>query len=302
MIFSELYSAYYNTVANILETASQSDASEEDLQKCVVEGAFSESVLTILPSLKSGKWPLLRENFISVLQHKPTMPLTLLQKRWLKAISGDPRVKIFGVEFPDLDGVEPLFTQEDYKIYDQYADGDPFEDETYIRYFRMILSAIRTHRPVRITMSNRHGKRVRVRFFPKGFEYSVKDDKIRILAAGCQFKRFNLGRVEHCDFYNGGGPWRQAPKQEHRKDLSLLITNERNALERVMMHFAHFERQAERTDEGKYILRLKYYEDDETEVVIRVLSFGPHIKVLEPQGFVELIKERLISQKICGLR
>ena len=58
-----------------------------------------------------------------------------------------------------------------------------------------------------------------------------------------------------------------------------------------------FEKQAERTDDGRYILRLKYYENDETEIVIRVLSFGPYVKVLEPEGFVNLIKERLISQK-----
>ena len=68
------------------------------------------------------------------------------------------------------------------------------------------------------------------------------------------------------------------------------------------MHFAHFERRAERTNDGRYILRLKYYESDETEIVIRVLSFGPFVKVLEPQSFEELIKERLISQKSCELR
>lgn len=142
----------------------------------------------------------------------------------------------------------------------------------------------------------------RIRFFPKGFEYSVKDDKIRIIATGCKFKQFNLGRVVSCDFYNGYGPWREKPQVERRKDLTLLITNERNALERAMLHFAHFEKQAERMDDDKYILRLKYYENDETEIVIRVLSFGPYVKVLEPESFVNLIKERLISQKSCELK
>ena len=302
MIFSELYSAYYNTVAKIIEAAFHPDATEKDLQRCVVEEAFSESVLTILPALKSGKWPLLNEDLSPTLRHKPTMPLTVLEKRWLKAIAQDPRVKLFDVAFPELDNVEPLFTREGYKIYDQYGDGDPFEDETYIRHFRLLLSAIKNDRPVRIKMKNRHGKEVRVRFYPKGFEYSVKDDKIRIVAAGCKFKQFNMGRVISCDFYNGSGPWREEPQEERRKDLTLWITNERNALERAMLHFAHFEKQAERLEDDKYILRLKYYENDETEMVIRVLSFGPCVKVLEPQSFVNLIKERLIAQKSCGLR
>ena len=151
-------------------------------------------------------------------------------------------------------------------------------------------------------MVNRRGRKVRVRFYPKGFEYSLKDDKIRILAAGCKFRQFNLGRVVSCDFYNGNGPWNEEPKAERRKNLTLLITDERNALERAMLHFAHFEKQAERTDDGRYILRLKYYENDETEIVIRVLSFGPYVKVLEPESFVNLIKERLISQKSCELK
>lgn len=302
MIFHEVYSVYYNTVAKIIETAFDRETTEKDLQRCVKEEAFSESVMTILPALKSGKWPLLNEDLSPVLAHKPTMPLTNLEKRWLKAIAEDPRVKLFDISFPELDDVEPLFTREDYKIYDQYGDGDPFEDENYIKHFRLILSAIRTNRPVRITMVNRQGKDVWVRFYPTGFEYSVKDDKIRILATGCKFKQFNLGRVIRCDFYDGPGPWNEKPQVERRKDLTLLITDKRNALERGMLHFAHFEKQAERVDENRYILRLKYYENDETEMVIRVLSFGPYIKVLEPESFVNLVKERLISQKSCELR
>ena len=83
MIFSELYSVYYKTVAKILESAFDPNVTQQDLQQCVLEEGFSESVLTILPSLQSGKWPLLREDLSPVLQHKPTMPLTTLQKRWL---------------------------------------------------------------------------------------------------------------------------------------------------------------------------------------------------------------------------
>ncbi|MGN1138999.1 MAG: WYL domain-containing protein [Ruminococcus sp.] len=302
MIFSELYSVYYNTVAKIIEASFNPKATEKDLQRCVVEEAFSESVMTILPSLKTGKWPLLNKDLSPALRNKPTMPLTILEKRWLKAIAEDPRVKLFGAAFPQLNDVEPLFTRDDYKIYDQYADGDPFEDENYIKNFRLILSAIKNDRPVRITMINRYGKEVWIRFYPKGFEYSVKDDKIRIIATGCKFKQFNLGRVITCDFYNDGGQWTEKPEAERLKELTLLITNERNATERAMLHFAHFEKQAERLYDDKYILRLKYYENDETEMVIRVLSFGPCVKVLEPQSFVSLIKERLISQKSCELK
>lgn len=302
MIFSELYSAYYNTVARIIETAFRPGVTEKDLQQHVIECAFSESVLTILPALKSGRWPLLKKDLTPVLAHTPTMPLTLLEKQWLRAICEDPRVKLFGAELPDLTDVEPLFTRDNYRVFDQYADGDPFEDESYIRHFRLVMNAIRAKHPIQITMVNRFGREVWVRLLPVGFEYSLKDDKIRVLAERCKFRTFNLGRITGCEYYTGDGPWRMPPPREDRVALTMEITDERNALERVLLHFAHFEKQCERLSDNRYRLHLKYYENDETELVIRLLSFGPCVQVTEPAHMVEQVKKRLIAQKNCGLR
>lgn len=49
MIFSELYSAYYNTVAAIISKIIDGENSEKELQKVVSKYAFSESLLTIMP-------------------------------------------------------------------------------------------------------------------------------------------------------------------------------------------------------------------------------------------------------------
>lgn len=302
MIFSELYSAYYNTVARIITAAFDKSTTGKDLERIVSENAFSESVLTVMPSLKSGKWKLLDGDLRPLLKHEPTMPLTLLQKRWLKAVSLDKRVQLFDVQFPDLSDIEPLFTEDDYRIYDKYSDGDNFEDEGYIRHFRLIYYAIKNSLPVIARLNNRHGKEVTLRFFPKGFEYSEKDDKIRVIMDGCKYRQLNLGRIINCQLYTGTGPWKDKPETVQIKELALQITDERNALERVMLHFAHFEKKAERTGDNRYLLHLKYYATDETEMVIRVLSFGPCVKVISPESFVGLIKERLEEQKRCGVK
>ena len=43
-----------------------------------------------------------------------------------------------------------------------------------------------------------------------------------------------------------------------------------------------------------------YDETDETDLVIRTLSFGSRVKVVEPRRFVGLIKDRLWQQlEIC---
>ena len=68
-----------------------------------------------------------------------------------------------------------------------------------------------------------------------------------------------------------------------------------------MLHFAHFEKRAESLGGRKYRLTVTYNKNDETEMVIRILSFGSLVKVTEPQSFVDLIVEKLKNQKNCGL-
>ena len=78
------------------------------------------------------------------------------------------------------------------------------------------------------------------------------------------------------------------------------IYDDRKALERVMLAFAHFEKSAVQIDENTYRLSLNYDSFDETELVIRVLSFGPMVKVLEPASFVNLVRERIDRQMELG--
>ena len=303
MIFSELYSAYYNTVAAILSRIIEGATSEKELQKIVTERAFGESLLTILPSLKNEKWQLVLPDMTTALEHKPTMPLTTLQKQWLKAISLDPRIKLFGVEIPDLDGVEPLFTSEDYYVYDKYSDGDPFEDEEYIRQFRVILTAIRQGTQIKFEMVNRKGNTMFIRCHPIRLEYSEKDDKFRLVTAGWRsVSTVNLSKIRGCVHYTG-----EKTLEGHEKDLTydtltVKVLDERNALERFMLHFAHFEKQAEKLDKKHYLVRIKYAHDDEPEMVIRILSFGPLVEVVGSEQFRGLVIEKLKKQLNCELK
>ena len=75
------------------------------------------------------------------------------------------------------------------------------------------------------------------------------------------------------------------------------LKDERDALERVLLHFAHFEKTAERIEKNRYVVTIHYNKEDETEMVIRILSFGPVIKATAPEHFINLIKQRLLKQK-----
>lgn len=300
MLFNEIYSAYYNAVAGIISEILEGNTDKKALSDVVEKYAFGESVLSILPSLKKEKWMLVNKDLTTPIKNKPTMPLTLLEKRWLKALSLDERIKLFDFDFSFLSDVEPLFTPDDFVVYDRYLDGDDYSDEGYISRFKLVLSAIKEKKALNVQMLNRHGKIIDVNFLPSKLEYSEKDDKFRVIGQNSRdYIVINLGRVVSCRVTERD--FELTCKTPESRTFTLLISDERNALERCMLHFAHFEKRAEKIDETHYKLYITYDVSDETELVIRVLSFGPMVEVTEPESFRNLIKERLIKQKGCGL-
>ena len=303
MIFSELYSAYYRTVAAILSAILDGEQNEKALQDIVVGNAFGESVLTILPALKTEKWQLVHADMTTPIRHKPTLPLTMLQKQWLKAISLDPRVQLFGVDFPDLGNVEPLFTPADYHVYDKYGDGDPYTDPEYIRQFRVILSAIQNGSQIKFNMVNRTGNTMYVRCRPVRLQYSEKDDKFRVITAGWRaVSTVNLAKIQNCAHYQGTQQVKGREREELYDTVTVKIRNERNAPERFLLNFAHFEKQTEKLDKKHYQVRIRYPLNDQPEMVIRMLSFGPMIEVTEPEAFRALMIEKLKKQLDCKLK
>lgn len=302
MFFNEIYGAYYNAVSKILAKAVEKPVTPKDIRKIVEESAFGESSINIENSLLSEKWQLITKNGDTPLENKPSLPFTTLEKRWLKAISLDPRVKLFGEDFSDLRDVEPLFIPDDICVFDKYADGDPYEDEKYINNFRLMLDAINRQYPVKLTTKNNKGEEKYIVFLPQYMEYSEKDDKFRVVGSGGRWATVvNMGRIIWCHPYvKPYTPNTNTKMARDKETVVFQLTDERNALERALMHFAHFEKQAEKLADNRYKITVTYDKDDETELLIRVLSFGPMIKVTSPDSFINLIKERLIKQKSCG--
>lgn len=301
MMFSELYGAYYTAVSQIIKSAIEHPLEKGELRGIVEKYAFGESALNIEAAIKEERWQLIRVDGTTPIKQIPTMPLTILQKRWLKAISMDPRMKLFGEVLEGLEDIDPLFTAEDYTIFDKYADGDRYEDENYINNFRLILDAIKHRYPLEIKAIGRKGRELCLVVLPEYLEYSEKDDKFRLIGSGRKYgDTINLGRIISCKRYEK----EYVPRQNTRSNaenrvVEFELYDERNALERVLLHFAHFKKQAEKIGENTYKVSLFYEKDDETEILIRVLSFGPMIKVIGPDSFVELVKERLRKQKSC---
>lgn len=306
MLFSEIYSAYYNTVASIISSSQQGKLDSDLLFKIVKESAFPESFMTIGSALETGKWPLVKKDYSTNIQNIPTMPLSILQKRWLKALCNDKRIRLFVSEevlewFKNqLQDVEALFNENDYYLYDKYSDGDPYDDPDYIKNFHTVLKAIHQKKTISVEYTGRFGQQKRFVCAPYKIEYSEKDDKFRIISkVKNQHSILNIARINSCELTENSKvddlPEDDLP-DNRRTSVTLEIYNERKAMERVMLAFAHFEKSAVQISDEVYQLTLNYDSFDETELVVRVLSFGPMVKVLEPERFRNLIQERISKQ------
>ena len=303
MLFHEIYSSYFHVVSAILTDAVAGTLTGRRLTQLVQEQAFSESVLTIPDALNRGDWPLLDPNYGTPVRHAPVMPLTTLEKRWLKALLLDPRVALFDPCVDGLEDIAPLFRPDMIVVFDRYLDGDPYEDPQYIACFRLVLRALREHRKIRVRFTARTGGRHSIQCTPYQLEYSAKDDKFRLYVEFHGKKQaVNLARIRSCELLDAYDPDHFQPPKTRSAELTLLLHDERNALERVLLHFSHFEKETVRLEDRLYQITLRYDREDETELLIRVLSFGPMLEVTGPPEFLELIRSRLDRQAALQTR
>ena len=306
-VFSEVYGTYYNIVAKILGQAVSGGLTLEQLKRIVYKEGYEESALELLPALEDESWMLLTKELKTPLKHKPSMPLTMLQKKWLKAILLDERVRLFftdaelAEEEKALQEVEPLYRPEQFVFFDRFVDGDDYKNARYRENFKQIMQALKER--VAIDASYRTNKDnviVWANLVPMTLEYSSKDDKFRLQGmAGSRHVTLNLGKIITVEL---GEPMKMELPQNAapQEKLVLELVDERHTMMRALMHFSDLAKETEKLDDTHYLLTVFYDKSDETEMVYRVLSFGPTIKVREPEGFVELVKDRLKEQMGLG--
>ena len=298
MLFSEVYGTYYHILSLLLQQAVEGTLTQASMQRIICENGFEESAWPITDALKDQTWPLLKEDLTTPLTHAPTMHLTTLQKRWMKALLQDSRIQLFAPPVEGLEDVQPLYEAKALVYYDRFEDGDPFDDPGYIKRFRCILSAIRHKRKVRIWFIGSNGRSHRWDCIPYKLEYSAKDDKFRLISANSRNPlSINLARIFDCHMLEPYTQEEYRPMQMKKRELVLELTDERNALERVMLHFSHLDKETERLDDQHYKITLRYEQEDEAELLNRVLSFGPSLKAVAPETFVKKLCAKLERQR-----
>lgn len=313
-LFSEVYNCYFQVIKSLVE--QKRDLSERELNYRIQASCFEESIIYLLPKLTERGWGFYEKKdgvLHSRLSEDFYVPLTSLQKSYLKTILSDEKIGLFLDEEEiehintSLSDVEPLFAPEDFYYYDRFSDKDDYANPDYKRHFRMILSAIQNHEYVDIIYESRLHRRLHHKYLPCRLEYSIKNDCFRLLAVESRTHRsrrvvtLNLARM--VDVMSTNIIVHKLPdisrlykRSCYHEPVRILIKNRRNALERAMLQFANYEKSTRRLNEDTYECLIYYNKETEAELLIEILSFGPMLKVIGNETFLRLIKERLIAQ------
>lgn len=313
-IFSEIYGTYFRIAARLLENEV---TNEKTVRETVRREGFRDSVLFLPQKLIPGceDWGLFSRtpdgSLKRITKNPPVKALTKLQKMWLKAKLSDPRIRLFmddetiSVMKKRLADTPPLYRREQFRITDRFTDSDDFSNENYIKNFRTALEAVKHRKIVYIEFVSGHGRHISGRFVLLKTEYSPKNDKFR---AYCYLLRndrikssgiINIGRITK--IADTGRVFRTPvliddyfSSRKCSSPAVIRVTAARNGVERFMLEFASYEKHTVRNLEtGEYTVELWYDQQDETELLIRLLSFGPVIEILGPQHLRQQAKLRI---------
>ncbi|MBQ9243018.1 MAG: WYL domain-containing protein [Proteobacteria bacterium] len=315
-LFHEIYGIYFKLVSEIIEEAIQRQAqngsgvsynrARQIMQDAGIYNACITNILDALfdnsKKMEVDRWNLIDSEGKTHIKNKPSRPITTLEKRWLKTLLADPKIQLFSVSSQGLEDVEPLWSQDVIRTFDTAADADPYDQEAYRKRFQMILQAVREKTWLDLSSEDEN---IKVHFFPQKLEYSAKDDKFRVEGiADNHLEMFEIAQIKNCHIssdQSGECDFSEFQKT-NTKTLVLEIYDNYNTLSRLLIELSNYEKTDVRQIAGStYSLELKYREGDAGELRTRLLGFGPHVKVLEPEEFIAEMRQRVTKQKIPEL-
>ena len=312
-LFNSLYSTYYLAIRNILETYianNKQPLSNDTITKLIKESAYIEapgelSDLIFNKSETTTIFKAIQNKVSSPINHIPDFPLTTIELRFLAAILQDKRVKMFiSSEVIDelqksFKGVTPLWEPDDIKYFDQNKDGDNFDNKDYVILFQTILNAINHKKYIHLIYGRKNNSDI---FTPTHLDYSQKDNAFRLFVKELKYP-INLENIKSIEITE------EKPKKTEESTVYETLkveiyddTSRKYHFNRAIRMFSYFKKTCKKTEkENTYELTVDYDKSDESEVVIKILMFGPNMKVLGPMDVSYEVNQRIKKQKELGI-
>ncbi len=310
IIFNEVFSTYYRVLREILNSQSMNN---HELQNLIKAHGSDESDLFLLDNLENcsfleeinGKWQ-------SKLEGKIEQPFTYLEKSWLKAIISDPKIKLFADDYEInildsmLGDVEPLFDWSFFHYFDQNSEKIDFSNEEFINKFRLLKKAIEDEKSVILDYTNIWNENYVEEAIPLKIEYSLKNDKFRLLSVRFrngkkELKAYNINQINkivEIKDYSDKSINRNPYADEYCEEpVTLIVHNIRGAVMRFMIEFSTYKKESIFDNEtGECTTTFYYHTEEKHEVINKILSFGVSVKVLSPSSLIEELKARINKQ------
>ena len=304
-LFDAVYGDAYAAVEDLL---AWTPMSRRQLRGILSMFMTFDGAMDAEQKLLDGTWPLLEQDdegqYASRLPVLSERPLTTLELRWLRSLCEDERAPLFLSDEQlsclreAVKDIQPLFAPGEIVSYDSSLTGDDFSDPAYRARFHEILRAFREGCVLEVVYFSAAGRRLAMSISPQKLEYSAKDRRFRLhgMAEGRQVI-LNLSRLQTVRCGKETTPAETWPSVLCEEPLELKIFGERNALARFMLEFSCFKKESTiDPGTGTATARVWYPVKDETEVLIRVLGFGPSVMVTGPAHFVQRVRERIGMQ------
>lgn len=300
-IFDEYYGRYYHVAEAVLKNAIKKALSPSEVRSLILEYGFEGTALSVDKDFVKGLRMLERDAkglYHSVVKSVPLLSPTELEYRWLKTIGLDEKFSLFSDEPVCGEKLEPLYERDMLVYFDRPSRGDDFKDERYISNFRCILSSISEKRMLEIEYEGKDGLSVQtITALPLKLDYSIKDDRFRlVIYRRHAYNYLLLSKIISCRLGQDATGREIDIGLIDDSELVFTLFDEHNALERIMLQLADYKKEVYRLGASNYEVKLYYNKGDEGQIVGRLLSFGPHVKVNSPDSVVKQIAHKISEE------
>ena len=257
------------------------------------------------------------------------LPITKLELRWLITVLGDPLATIF-FSTEQIDKLKKAiqdapFEVEAFKMsainyFDRYnleeqylqtGEGDTRHSKKEAYFIRKVYKAIIFGEKIKIEYKNWRGEKRYVNCKPTWMEYSRRDDIFRIWYINenkNEINMVNVSRILRIIVFNDKKYNKMEQREKLKKIYDQTMTEiqiefyqgEKNLPDRLLTEFSLWKKKCiYDVTTQKYIMTLYYSPLDEKEILIRLLSYGPYIRVVAPEKnyILSEIKKRIIIQR-----
>lgn len=325
-LFHEYKNKYFHLVFRILNLA-KNGLYKDEIIKLIENEEYDEKIIG--KDFKTFEGMLLNQynkvdnfNFLeerdgkyySILNNENSIPLKVrfskLEKFWLSRMIKEPVVQAFlGTE--TLEKLEASFKEEKEESSQVIEFTNKMKNDYDIdlkklsKDFYTILEGIINEKPIIYSNVDKNGNEYKNQLaLPIRIEYSLKDDKFRASLYSLEEKRsimVNLHTLKEVKIaQNVTSKIKREDvlrKLKEKKYSEIPITIEledvRGAMERCFMSFSSFERNSRTISKNKYEIDIYYYTFEEEEVIRKIMSLGPYVKVKEPNRVREIVIDKI---------